>query len=497
LFHLPKNRPLKALKLQQSSERKNIKQHATSNNTTKNTHSIIRRRRFLVNILFDRDNTYCNLVLVEKRIYTQHNMDYFFVLPIGMVCKGIVFAAPLIAAGIFSATIAAPAPRSNSLIVISAIVAFTLGIAYYLHFRNAYLVKKSTDPYLELQKLLYKLFRPSSLYFALLHSSAIILFIILLIRLEATEHFGGSFQNLDFGTKVSGGVTGGANIAMTNSAMTGGHCVQGFFASFLSFPVVAGTLARLTTLKCSNAHSNVETKTAADPNASSILGSKPNIPLMITLELTTACMTIYPSYSVIKRFLKDGESFSKTSHANNVTEWVLGYFLGMGIGWCLTLLIQCHFYRLAGLNTSGVCTPSLCCSNGNDDTNDADRNDESKIPLVINLLTVAPGSEERIDGDTQQYGFGNAQEYECISSSQMVMVSKIISKFCTFMLILFSISSLLTGVFIGNTWNDDGIRTEGSASDEDMITLFVGIYVVITAVMVWFSAKMWPFNNVD
>eukprot|EP01083_Nonionella_stella_P121360 364580_1 len=163
-------------------------------------------------------------------------------------------------------------------------------------------------------------------------------------------------------------------MAMTNSATTLGHCLQGFLASFLSFPAIVGIIARLAAKRSTDSTNSV---------ANSILASAPSVPLMLTLHLAQACMTIYPSYSGIKRFIKSSESFSRTSHMNNTTEWILGYFLGVGIGWCLTVLLQCYLYKSGGLNTSGA---HLICG-GNDD--EARVNDESKISSVIEMLKIS------------------------------------------------------------------------------------------------------------
>lgn len=416
-------------------------------------------------------------------------IDFFVFMPLELVSEALLLAVPFIATAIFIATLAAPGPRSVSLVVISAIMALATGIAYYQRFRNNQLIKKSEDSYGQLKKLLYKVFRPLPIYFALMHSTAIVYFIIIIIRLEATDTFGGSPQYLDFGPKVSSGKIYENNISMTNSASTFGHFLQGFLASFISFPAIAGIISRIVNPKnCSDAEPKSESVKVSNTKFSSILGRKPRIIVMTTLQLLTACMTIYPSYSGIKRFVKDGDDFSRTSHSNNVTEWLLGYCLGMGIGWFVTVLIQSYLFEMAGLNTNGAFSTILCCSGGADENN---ANDESKIQTTMDLLDVLPGSgpESGIGGGERKYGFGYVEEYQESCSPRMSMAVAVVSHVRTALLVLLSASCLTTGIYMGKTW---GVGKD--ALSEDMIVLFVGIYVVVTGVMVWFSTKRWPFN---
>jgi len=255
--------------------------------------------------------------------------------------------------------------------------------------------------------------------------------------------------------------------------------LQGFLASFVSFPAVAGIISRI------GAEATItEVESAKCFNLSSILGRKPFVIVMMTLQFLTACMTFYPSYSAIKRIVKDGDDFSRTSHMNNVTEWLLGYILGMGMGWFVTALIQSHLFQMAGLNTNGAYAKTLCCSDGNDENN---TNDESQIQITLDLLEVLPGSESEsgIGDGERKYGFGYAEEYKDSYSPRMSISVKVLSYICTALFILFSLSCLVTGIYVGNTWG----------GNKDIIIVFVGIYVVVTGVMVWFSTKKWPFNR--
>lgn len=399
-------------------------------------------------------------------------------------CSAILLSAPLAALGICIATIAAPGPRSYALIAISFVVALTLGVAFYLHYRNSCLVEKSTDEYRKIQKILYDVFRPSCINITLLYSSILILAIIIMVRIDATDIFGGHKQNLDFGIKSTG--TGDeSNIAMTNVATTYGHFLQGFLASFLSFPAVVGLLARLP-----NSYLNREsyanpdsTNTPSNSRYSMLLGSSPKFSIIILLQLAAACMTIYPSYSGIKRLIKSSESFSRTSHLNNVTEWLLGSLLGIGIGWSTTVSIQCYLFKLGGMNVRNSFSVVFGCGK---DSDARERNDESKLPLVMSMLEVEEGSTSR------RYGFGKANEYECINTA--TSSSKVASIISAILLIVYSIGTMLTGVFIGMTWNY-GIKE--SPVDQNKIAGFVGIYVLITVAMALLGTRKWPFHTLQ
>lgn len=389
----------------------------------------------------------------------------------------LILAAPVIASGVFIAAIFAPAPRSAALCVISFLVAFSLSIGCYLLFRNASLVKKSksrqnqdASSFPTLLSLLYKTFRPCQISIALFHSSAIVIAFILTYRLGATEMFGGAPQNLDFGPKSYGD---GINVAFTTSSTTFGHCLQGFLSSFLSFPAIVGILARL------------PGKSRSSNTYSILLAKKPSIFLLAALQLTSACMTIYPSYSLIKRLVKNAKSFSRTSHLNNTTEWVMGYFLGVGFGWCTTVLVQSYLLTLSGLNTRGLMCVCLDCGNDCGSNEEAEMNYEINISKVMDVLTVLSETEESSPNTTHKYGFGNVQEYCCISSPAVVRYSKLVTTLRTLLLMLLSVSTLLTGIFIGITWN------------WNITVLFTGIYVGITIAAVWFSTGKWPFHNIE
>ena len=291
---------------------------------------------------------------------------------------------------------------------------------------------------------------------SLLHSGSITLLIIIVVRLDATEQFGGHIANLDFGEKSNGG---GDNIAFTPGWTTYGHCLQGILASLLSYPAVVGLIARIRIrIGCGGSK-----RSDAGGSSNSILLTRPSVAMLLLCQLASAVMTIYPTYSLIKRLHKSYDYFAQSSHLNNTTEWILGYVLGVGIGWLVTTLVERSFLVLAGLSSR-----------------DEDGNDESKLSIVSKGLSV---SESDVTG-TARYGFGIASEYK---ESISPVVVNLVSGLCALILGIFSIGVLLTGVFTARTWNFD--EYYGYRSNDDMTAVFVAVYVIVLAAMTFFSLR--------
>ena len=136
------------------------------------------------------------------------------------------------------------------------------------------------------------------------------LMVILLIRLfMGAPVFLGDPVSFDFGWKlgVADGEDAEKSISFTPDANTYGHLVQGVLSSLLATPVLMRGLIRL---------------------ARSRLRS-----LML---LAPYAFTIYPTYSLIKRFIKAHHSFAGSSFANNGFEWACGFILGLAIGQLIT-----------------------------------------------------------------------------------------------------------------------------------------------------------------
>lgn len=380
-----------------------------------------------------------------------------------IICRALVLSAPIIAIGVFVASVVADAPRSLALNVISAIAAVFLSLAYIIFFNTDMMVKKapstsqSEQTFGNLYRTLKLLMRPSAINIALMHSAAIVLLVTLGIRLDATDNFGGYPANLDFGLK---GYGDGDNVAFTRSSSTVGHFVQGVLASFLSYPAVAGLIARVFGAKSRNGVSG---------SMPSFVFRRPRLNLLLLCDLASACMTIYPFYSLVKRFVRDSTDFARTSHMNNTTEWVLGYVVGVSLGWLVTVWLIRTFLRNAGLSKTLE-----------------NENYESKIRRVASALSV---SESDVLGNVQ-YGFGVASEYKEVIPSNFYGIVSVIS---SILLVLLSMTSFLTGMFIGLTWN---YQEEDLAQkvNKDVTVSFALLWVIVTFFMTWFASKKWPFN---
>jgi len=389
-------------------------------------------------------------------------MDFYIIAPVSAVSRAFVLSAPLVAIAVFIASVAANEPRSIALNGIMGCTAVVLTAAYILQLKTESSIKKASTPhqseftYKKIYETLQSIMRPSPSSISLLHSSGLILLVTLCIRLGATDQFGGHPANLDFGIK---GYGDGDNVAFTLNFASFGHCIQGALASFLSYPAVTGLVARV----CGSKSEGIDHARAT----SSFFFKIPSVYVLLLCQLISASMTVYPSYSLIKRAMKDLEEFSRTSHMNNTTEWVLGYVLGVGVGWLVTILVQKHMLRLAGLTGSGQ------------------ENDIGKLSQVSAELTV---SELNFEGNVE-HGFGKSSEYRTMI---MPIVYFIVSIVSTLLLLLINITSLVTGLLIGLTWNVEEEAVKDKI-DQDMTAVFFLVWFVVTGAFTWFASKKWPF----
>lgn len=379
-------------------------------------------------------------------------MDSFFFLPVGIIAKGLILAGPIVSTALFITTVSSEDP-SIALVAILAVCAVSLTAAYVLQFLTRRLAKKAENPsqseltYEKLFKILEDLLRPSVLNISLLHSSGVVLFAILAIRLDATDQFGGAPQRLDFGLK---GYGDGMNIGLTNSSSTYGHVVQGIISALLASPAVSGSIARIFS--------------SEERSAKSFVLRKPSMPVMSACQLVSAVLTIYPTYSLLKRLNKDADQFSRTSHMNNAAEWVLGYILGVSVGWLVTVLVQKDILKLSGVGDS----------------------DGSKLSQVVSCLKSTESDE--IDASIK-YGYGKVTDYAVSSKAY-----RVITYISAFFLVLLSLATLATGILTGLTWNADEVELKDKI-DQDMIAKFFCIWFIITFVFSWFALKKWPLNK--
>lgn len=359
-----------------------------------------------------------------------------------MVCLSIAIAA------LFIFMLSADEPKSVPLIVILGITSFGMVLSMILKFKSARAVKAdSNDQLVRVETVVEQLFKPSYTNMILYHSSAITMIMILFTRLIATDHFGGRVVNLNFGMKVSSGEVTGYNYAMDEfNFATVGHLGQGFLSCLLAYPSIVGMIAKL----------------CGDRNGNRFIFKSPNVPVLLFLQLLAACMTLYPTYSMIKRLYKDAESFSRTSNMNNVGEWVLGYIVANGIGWMVSALLQMKLLKHAGMSDP--------------------EGDELKSSEVLEKLRVHTAHDTLLRGN-ESYGFGKSSEYP-----SDIRASKIVTALSTALLVLLSITTLLTGVFIGNTWNYDDDE-EVVRSDTEMIIQFILYYVLVLILMLFISKE--------
>eukprot|EP01083_Nonionella_stella_P289145 984040_1 len=357
----------------------------------------------------------------------------------------LTFVISVVTTGLFIATAAAKGPRNVGLIVVLAIasVAMMSALAIKYKAQRAISLRDTTSSLRlnEINKIIEaQILRPSYANMVILHSASITLIIFLIVRLSFTDHFGGWPANLDFGPKISEE----SNLALTGDMDSVGHFIQGFLACLFSFPAINGIIAKL--LVCSRSRG---TGTGRDSTGTSFWVKHPNVDILLLLQLVSACMTIYPSYNLIKRLIKDSENFSRTSYANNNTEWVLGYILAIGIGWLVSAIVQYKLLSLASL-ISGA-------------------DEEAQLELL------------KVEG-RDNYGFGSAIEYIDESSQRYRRVaSTIITIIRNLLLILLSISTLLAGIFYGLTWNYNNM--ENLVEDYELVIAFVAVYAAILIAM--------------
>lgn len=348
-------------------------------------------------------------------------MDCIVIMPLSRFRKGIYLAIPMILIALGISASVASEPKSMALIVMMILSGIMISIGMCMD----HSMSKICDGALQdLKKELDQMMTPSFKLFVLLHSTAITLFLILIIRIEATDIFGGVPQNLNFGQKFSSGeLSEEDNIAFTAEATSVGHSIQGVLCALLSYPAIAGWLAR----------------------GGKLGYSKKVGYLLLFWQLVSVALSIYPSYSLIKRLYKDAEFFSRTSHMNNTTEWVLGYMLGASFGYFLTVLIKHQIIKKGnGINLSSV-------------------KEKFKIPQSVETVE---------NGDTK-YGYGKSDEFRSLMSSSICNLFDALS---FILLVAFSVATLLTGVFIGKTWDQKDLTS--STPNYEIIGGYAVLWVV-------------------
>jgi hypothetical protein len=324
-------------------------------------------------------------------------MDCIVIMPLGRFRKGILLAFPMILVALGVSASVASEPKSIALISMLIFSGIIMSVGMYMDYRMS---ERSNGSLQDLKNQLDPMMAPTFQSILFLHSTVMTLFLILLIRIEANDIFGGDPQNLNFGQKFSSGeISEEDNIAFTAEATSVGHSIQGVLCALLCYPAITGWLVR----------------------GGKLGYSKKVGYLLLLCQLASAALSIYPSYSLIKRLYKDAEVFSRTSHMNNATEWVLGYILGASLGYFLTVVIKTHIIKMGnGMNLS----------------------------LLLESFKI-PESVETLENGEIKYGYGKAGEFRSVLQSS---IYKVLDTISIILLVSFSVTTLLTGVFIGNTW---------------------------------------------
>ena len=354
------------------------------------------------------------------------------------------------------AALAAEPPRSIALIIIFLISAVSLQLSGWIAHRTRSRALRGCD---EAEKGdeeknqnqdntyssedffndLNALMKPQLFTIRVFFASSLILILTLMIRLFSVGHFGGDANLLDYGPKISkNGPAGKTNIAFEEFDFdTFGHLVQGFLAGFLSYPATVGTISKIAATFRGFVLSSMN---RTRQSSKSLLLVKPCMFSLCILQLLQACVTIYPFYSMVKRLRYT--SFSQTSHVNNTTEWCLGNILGVSVGCFVTAILQRHL--ILGTEI-----------------------EESRKTHAESLEV----NQTELHGIVI-YGFGKASDYEIVTRFPNILN---ITRILSFVILgLFSVTTFLTGLFLGLSWNYD---EKDSAVNGGMVALFVCINV--------------------
>lgn len=169
--------------------------------------------------------------------------------------------------------------------------------------------------------------RPSPTYISLYFGPALSLFLIVLLRLIASPYnFEGDASTLDFGPK-NGEQDGEPNISFTPGFNTVGHTLQGVLAAMLFFPAVSGLLTQLLTCRFKN------------------WWTQCNQHVLNFIFIVAACMTIYPTYNLVKRLIRTPTTFATSSFCNNSFEWACGFVIGVALGNLISVSVKQNVVR--------------------------------------------------------------------------------------------------------------------------------------------------------
>ena len=369
--------------------------------------------------------------------------------------------------------------------------------------------------------------RPSRTTLVLLHGPASVLLLYLTARLFAVENFCSQPAELDFGPNYGIVASDGSfrsNRAFSTAARDGGkaaaspfllRAVCGFLASFLSFPAVGGTLARLSKSKFPNR-----------TNGRAVV-------LLVTLVCSLS--SCYPAYNLLKRLI-GANTVASSSYTNQCFEWAMGYLMGLGGGMLLTSL-SAWIMMVYMPNRYGVRIPEYIetfevrrkqkLPRHNHSHQHHPKQDQHFPPESAaddaNCDADEQSAEEWKDHDDHpihvaktnrtyrcEYAFGKIEEYSVVyepktQSSSCTFCNVLLCNIChvdmlgitktisLVLLLLFLVSTLGSGICLGGTWNscqmdnDDCINSKNNGVDWNygLLYIFILLFVLIEAAFLW------------
>ena len=282
--------------------------------------------------------------------------------------------------------------------------------------------------------------------------------VLIFIRLLSIHNFGGHPANLDFGIK---GGKDEANLAFTVGSETAGHFVQGLLASLLSFPAVAGLVAKMVT-KGLELVGVVEMDSSSSSSSHFVL-VQPNLATLCVLPALSSFLTFYQSYNLVKR-MNSYDNFSRSSYWSNGLEWAFGYVIGVALG------------RLV----SKVVIRILLIGIGLEDIEELKH---------LEVKGASRGSEH--DTEDVKYGFGKISDYTKAKLEEflipmpptLILIARAFNAISIVVLLAFSISILFAAIELGNSWNmcedDDEVCGDGNVSTAGLVISFLFVYGVV------------------
>eukprot|EP00555_Chaetoceros_dichaeta_P012130 CAMPEP_0198258774 /NCGR_PEP_ID=MMETSP1447-20131203/8101_1 /TAXON_ID=420782 /ORGANISM="Chaetoceros dichaeta, Strain CCMP1751" /LENGTH=554 /DNA_ID=CAMNT_0043945973 /DNA_START=266 /DNA_END=1927 /DNA_ORIENTATION=+ len=333
----------------------------------------------------------------------------------------------------------------------------------------------------------------------LYHGPAVFLLTILSVRLFAIHNFQTRPIDLDFGPNNR-----------SFSSITNGEdrihilpVIQGFLSALLSFPAVSGSIARTFQLYCLQCSNDGDNHTAA-----TTMKHKCTRRLIALLNLATAALSIYPAYNLLRRIIPNYyPEFASSSYSSDCFEWIIGYVLGVVGGMLVTSIVGRLLVVDLPLRYEGGLVAymksfevSVRQRKNREEVKEELRLQQLKIStqqqqqqqqqqsipedafidnvpanrqlsLVTENSVITPPSAPPIIDTTSKrevkYAFGKLEEYSstrteiesCCSSWNAFLYGiyhvdslAIINVLSILLLLLFTISALVSGAYLGITW---------------------------------------------